>query len=70
LGRSPAEAAALAAKKGVNVFTISFSDEANQFLMKSIAAAGRGKHIHATSSSELADAFADIARTLPTLLTH
>ena len=58
------------AAQQVTIFTITFSDEADQNLMRRVARIGSGKHIHATSGTQLMAAFEEIARTLPTLLTN
>ena len=69
-GTNPRSAAYKAADQAVIVFTVTFSNEANQNLMQQVAAIGTGLHFHATSASQLQDAFREIARQLPTLLTR
>ena len=69
-GTWPTWAAKNAANQAVIVFTVTFSNEANQNLMKDVAEIGTGRHYHATSAIQLQDAFRDIARQLPTLLTR
>lgn len=69
-GYDPLAAARTAANQKVTIYTVSFSDEANQTQMKQIADIGSGAHFHATTGSELSTAFREIARSLPTLLTH
>lgn len=62
-------AAAIAAKDDfIIVFTITFSDEADQATMQSVAASANGKHYHATNATNLSDVFKDIARQLPILI--
>ena len=55
---------------GVMIVTVTFSQEADQNLMKEIASIGGGFHVHAKSSSDLVAAFKSISRQLPTLLTQ
>jgi hypothetical protein len=50
------------------VFTITFSDEADQTTMKLVAEKGLGKHYHATNGSSLTGVFQDIAKQLPIIL--
>ncbi len=69
IGTSPTTAAQSAASNGAQIFTITFSSEADQTQMQSVAAQGGGVHFHATSASDLVDVFEDIAKCLPTLLT-
>lgn len=63
----PAEAAA---NNGVLTFAITFSNEADQYLMQQVAARGGGRHFHANNAADLVNAFREIARGLPTLLTQ
>ena len=63
----PAEAAAI---NGVLIFAITFSNEADQYLMQQVAARGGGRHFHANSAADLVNAFQEIARALPNLLTQ
>ena len=69
-GGDPKDAARDANAQGITVYTVTFSDEADQASMKSVAEIGGGKHFHATSASELRTAFLEIAKRLPTLLTQ
>lgn len=57
------------AEKGVMTVTISFSDEADIALMKRLAEVGKGIHIHAATKNDLKNAFREIVRRLPTILT-
>lgn len=70
IGTDPVSAAKTAAKSGVTVFTVTFSDEADQAQMKSAAEAGGGEHFHAVDGIQLREVFRDIARSLPSLLTE
>lgn len=70
VGSDPYGAAAAAADEGAQIFTITFSDEANQASMQSVALTGGGKHFHANSPFELVNVFREIAMRLPTLLTQ
>jgi secreted protein with Ig-like and vWFA domain len=68
-GPDPRTEASSAASQGVMIYTISFADEADQALMQDIANIGYGRHYHAQNSADLTNAFRDIARHLPMLLT-
>ncbi len=70
VGSNPVFAAEEAAKQKVMVFAITFSDEADQSMMKLVAEKGLGKHYHASSGSSLTGVFRDIARQLPILLSR
>lgn len=70
IGYNPKTAANAAVAGGVIIHTITFSDEADQSLMRSVASVGGGKHFHATSANDLIDIFQEIAKQLPTLLTR
>ena len=70
VGGSPLTAASKLADKGVLVFTVTFSDEADKNLMKKVAERGNGKHFHASNGDELANVFAEIGRQLPNLITR
>ena len=69
-GSDPVSAAQSAANAGAQIFTITFSNEADQNKMKSVATKGGGVHFHASNASDLVNVFQDIAKRLPTLLTH
>jgi hypothetical protein len=69
-GTDPIVAASEAVDRGVPVYSVSFSDEADQDLMQDIADMTGGSHYHAVTATELADAFRDIARRLPSMLTE
>ncbi len=69
-GPSPEWAAQDAANSGVTLFTITFSDEADEPAMQSVAQTGGGEHFHASTAAQLKTAFQNIARRLPTLLTQ
>ena len=69
-GLNPVTAAQTAHAAGVMVFSITFSAEANQATMQQVATTGAGKHYHAATGSDLVAVFQEIARSLPTLLTH
>jgi hypothetical protein len=61
-------AAAAAHARGVTVYTITFSNDADQDLMTRVAAAGGGRHWHAADEASLADAYRTIADTVTTML--
>ncbi len=69
-GDDPVWASEYAAQQGVTIFTISFSDEADQSLMNTIAQNGGGQHFHAVNSQQLVGAFQQIAKRLPSILTE
>ena len=66
----PVGAAKLATAYDIMIFTITFSDEADQATMKQVAAVGRGKHYHASNAADLKQIFQDIARQLPILISR
>lgn len=68
-GTNPVNAAKRVGKKGTTIFTITFSAEAKQADMEKVAELGAGLHIHADNGSELVDAYEEIVKSLPTLLT-
>ena len=70
VGIGPLGPAKAAADGGVLTFAITFSNEADQRLMRRVAAKGGGKHFHANSAADLINAFREIARGLPNLLTQ
>lgn len=70
LGYNPKYSAQYVSQSGVMVFTVTFSQEADQSSMIGTARAGGGKHFHATSGSALVSVFEEIARSLPTLITQ
>jgi Ca-activated chloride channel homolog len=69
-GLSPERAASSAGSQGVLLYTVTFSDEADQARMQRVAARAGGKNFHAVSRSQLIEAFQSIARQLPTLLSR
>lgn len=54
-------AAEQAARQGVTIHTVTFSIDANQDLMRSVAAIAGGRHLHANTPEELRNAFRDLA---------
>jgi Mg-chelatase subunit ChlD len=68
-GPDPIDAARDAANSNVIIYTITFSQEADQPAMAQIANIGKGKHYHATDVTTLQQAFDEIAGDLPVLLT-
>ena len=69
-GSDPVDAARAAAEQGITVYTVTFSSEAGQDEMRTVAEEGLGKHLHANTPADLVAAFEEIARQLPTLITH
>ncbi len=70
LGSDPVAVATTAAKDGIIIFTITFSDEADQSEMKKVAEAGNGQHFHAKDAASLSSVLQTIIRILPTVLTE
>ena len=70
LGPNPVNVATNLAQQGVIIFTVTFSDEAEQNEMRNVANAGMGKHFHAIDAASLITVFETIARTIPTILTQ
>lgn len=54
----------------VTLFTITFSDEADQGRMAYLAESCGGEHFHATDAAQLQEAFQLIAKRLPSLMTE
>lgn len=69
LGIDPVAVAQQAADQQIVVHTITFGAGADQSRMRDVANVTGGKHIHADSEGDLAEAFREIARTLPVMLT-
>jgi len=67
-GINPIEVARECEDANVVVHTITFSDGANQGLMRQVADITGGTHLHATTNDQLVEAFATIARQLQVLL--
>ena len=67
-GADPKWAAQQAANQKIMIFTITYSDEADQATMAQVAAIGAGVHYHATNAADLTTVFNTIAKQLPTLL--
>jgi hypothetical protein len=70
LGTNPTVVAQQAAALDIVVHTITFSRGADQRLMQQVAGITGGKHFHADSLGDLSEAFREVARTLPVLLTE
>lgn len=69
VGTSPEWAANQLRNNGVTLFTVTFSDEAEQGRMSNLAQTCGGEHFHASDAAQLAVAFQEIAKRLPSLLT-
>lgn len=68
-GPSPLTTVTAAVAAQQTVHTVTFSQDANQSLMKSVAEATQGgKHFHANDVTDLADAFKTIAKNLSVVL--
>lgn len=70
VGKTPDSVVWALAENGVTLFTVTFSDEADQATMKRVAEKTGGAHFHAVTAEQLSEAFRDIARHLPTLITE
>ncbi len=70
LGQEPIISARNAAKLGIVIHTITFSNDADIKRMQAVAAATGGKHFHAVDLTQLLKAFKEIASTLPVLTTE
>ncbi len=69
-GRSAVDAAQDAAAQDIVIHTVTFSDEAEQNLMRQTAEAAGGRHFHAPNAAALEQIFREIALTLPVVLTQ
>jgi Mg-chelatase subunit ChlD len=69
-GTDPIDAANEVVARGIPIYTVSFSDEADQALMQQIADMTGGTHYHAVNAAQLNEAFRNIARRLPGMLTQ
>jgi len=69
-GLDPLVAAENARNDQVTIYTITFSQNADQSTMQQVANQTGGIHFHADTSAALVDAFQEIAKSLPTLLTQ
>jgi Mg-chelatase subunit ChlD len=69
-GRNPVDAAKDAAKAGIVVHTITFSDGSGSSQMQDVAKAGGGLYYHAADEAKLKEVFKEIALTLPVMLTE
>jgi Flp pilus assembly protein TadG len=69
-GSKPVDAAKKCIDDKIMVFTITFSNEADQNTMKQVASSALGKHYHVSSGAGLQGVFRDIARQLPILISR
>ncbi|MEL6895741.1 MAG: vWA domain-containing protein [Planctomycetota bacterium] len=67
-GKTPESAAQHLKKNHVVAYTITFSNEADQSRMRTVADRTGGAHYHAVTATELAEVFREIARNLPSLI--
>ncbi|MCA9265024.1 MAG: VWA domain-containing protein [Planctomycetales bacterium] len=67
-GDDPAKAVWEATSQGIMVFPITYTAEATPQLLEEVAGAGGGQLFHADNKEALARAFANVAKSLPTLL--
>jgi hypothetical protein len=69
-GRSPVLAARDAAALGIKIHSITFSENADESSMQSVAVEGGGKHFHAPNGDALKQIYEEIAFTLHIILTE
>jgi len=69
-GIDPITVATAAAAANITIHTVTFSNQADQILMKQVASIGGGNHYHAPSPEVLSSVFSTIAKTLPAVLTQ
>jgi Flp pilus assembly protein TadG len=69
-GTDPVDVAEAAAEANITVHTITFGAQADQASMAAVALAGGGNHYHADDGATLQAVFAEIAQTLPAVLTQ
>lgn len=69
-GPEPRTVASQLADDDVQIHTITFGANADQARMREVAAIGGGRHFHALSAADLADAYREIALTLGTVITE
>ncbi|MCA9265156.1 MAG: VWA domain-containing protein [Planctomycetales bacterium] len=69
-GVIPETIARQAADQDVIVFTVTFSNQADQARMQRTADIGGGKHFHAPTGDDLVDVFREIAKTAANLITE
>ena len=67
-GAHPISMINIAKDNNITIYTVSFSDQANQNVMRNLAVQTHGSHFHANTAEELRQAFRRIAETLPTVL--
>lgn len=64
VGGNPTPSATRAAGRNHDIHTITFSNGANQRIMRDVADIGNGTHVHADDAGDLTEAFQEIARAL------
>ena len=69
-GVEPSVVANTVAAEGVTIHTITFGHGADQVRMQEVAQLGGGRHFHALTEAELAEAYREIALTLGTVMTE
>ena len=69
-GNNPVDAAIRAANDKITVHSITFSNNADEALMREVARVGNGKHYHAPDAAALSAIYEEIAYTLPIILTE
>jgi hypothetical protein len=69
-GVAPDVIARRAVDDDITIFTVTFSDFAEQSRMQDVASIGGGKHYHAPTGEDLIEVFREIAKTAANLLTE
>ncbi len=69
-GVTPDVIAHQAVDQEITIFTVTFSDFAEQSRMQNVASIGGGKHYHAPTGEDLIEVFREIAKTAANLLTE
>lgn len=69
-GGDPVPTATTLGNQGIIIYTVTFSNEADQTAMRRVATAGNGQHFHASTGVSLQSAFENIARSIPTIITE
>lgn len=68
VGGTPIPSANVAAGRGHEIHTVTFTSGADQRIMRQVADIGSGIHLHADDAADLAEAFREIARALSVTL--
>jgi secreted protein with Ig-like and vWFA domain len=61
-------ASSLMSNNKMVIHTVTFTPDADQYAMQTVAEIGNGKHYHANAPEELEDAFRELALDLPVVI--